>query len=79
MQTKAIPRAEYRIFSGSRDIGFITSGTRSPSLGRGIAMAYINSGAAKLGDVVEVDIRGRREPAEVVKRKFYTKQLIEHG
>jgi aminomethyltransferase len=52
-------------------IGSITSGTFSPTLDRPIAMALVESGKSSLGTAVEIDIRGRLEPATIVKLPFY--------
>jgi aminomethyltransferase len=83
---KRVPRDGYAVFAGSSgastggasatqnpgtQIGFVTSGTFSPSLDRPIAMAYLAPEHAKLDTQVTVDIRGRGEPARVVKLPFY--------
>ncbi len=68
VQEKGIPRHGYRVLQGDDDIGEITSGTQSPTLGQGIALAYLNGVDA--GDLVDVDIRGRRQPAKVVSPPF---------
>jgi glycine cleavage system T protein (aminomethyltransferase) len=66
-----IPRAHYPVFSGDRLIGEVTSGTFSPMLQTGIALAYLWPGdVAPLGSAVEVDIRGRRGTATVVRPPF---------
>jgi aminomethyltransferase len=52
-------------------VGEVTSGTWSPSLGEAIALAYVPPTAAKLGTELAVQIRGKSEPAVVVKRPFY--------
>jgi aminomethyltransferase len=49
----------------------VTSGTWSPTLGQAIALAYVPTAAAKLGTALAVEIRGKAEPAVVVKRPFY--------
>ena len=51
----------------------LTSGTFSPSLRLGIGMAYLPLHLANPGVVLEVDVRGRALPVEVVKRPFYRK------
>lgn len=66
---RAIPRPEMAVFVGETKIGEITSGTFSPTLGAGIALALLDR-SVSLGDVVEVAVRGRREPFEVVKPPF---------
>jgi aminomethyltransferase len=70
---KRVAREGATVVVGGREVGKVTSGTFSPTLDRPIAMAYIESGAAKIGQSVEVDIRGRREPAAVVSLPFYKK------
>lgn len=58
----------------NRAIGSITSGTFSPSLQYPIAMGYINRELAIEGNSVEIDIRGSKANAEIVKMPFYTKE-----
>ncbi len=69
MEGRAIPRQGYPVFKGDERIGEVTSGTQSPTLGAGIAMALVASGKVALGDKVDLEIRGRREPALVVDRR----------
>jgi aminomethyltransferase len=59
------------VFSGSDQVGTVTSGTFSPTLGAGIALALVDRRVG-LGDRVAVEIRGREEPFEVVKPPFVT-------
>jgi aminomethyltransferase len=54
-------------------LGTLTSGTLSPSLGLGIGLAYLPVGAAKIGNEVAIDVRGRKVPARIVKKPFYKK------
>ena len=65
------PRPHYPVIIGGEQVGEVCSGTQSPSLGIGIGMAYLPVEFSKLGTAVEIDIRGRRFPAEVVKKPFY--------
>jgi aminomethyltransferase len=70
-ERRHIPRAHYPVFRGDRVIGEVTSGTFSPLLQTGIALAYLwPADVASIGDEVEVDIRGRRGVAEVVRLPF---------
>jgi len=57
-----------------REIGRITSGQPSPTLGYPIALAYIEPDLAGTGTVVQVDLRGKLEPFEVVDLPFYKRQ-----
>ncbi|MGJ8676993.1 MAG: glycine cleavage system aminomethyltransferase GcvT [Akkermansiaceae bacterium] len=68
----APPRAHYEVFSkdGER-LSELTSGVLSPTLREGIAMAYLPVAYAKLGTLVDVEVRGRRFEAKVVKKPFY--------
>ncbi len=72
----APPREQYKIFSSDgtgREIGEVTSGTQSPSLGCGIGLGYVESAHAKSGAGIEIEIRNRRFPAQVVKRPIFQK------
>ena len=68
----APPRAHYAVCApGGEAIGELSSGVLSPSLGRGIGMAYLPPDFWKPGAAVEIDVRGRRFAAQVVKKPFY--------
>jgi aminomethyltransferase len=54
--------------------GVVTSGTLSPCLDQGIGMAYVPRDAAEPGTQLEVDVRGKRRPAEVRTRPLYDKE-----
>jgi len=65
------PRAHYAVQQDGKPVGELCSGGVSPSLGSGIAMAYLPPALATVGTRLEIDIRGRLWPAEVVKKPFY--------
>jgi aminomethyltransferase len=70
-ERRHIPRAHYPVFVGDQLVGEVTSGTFSPELGTGIALAYVWPGdVVELGQKVDVDIRGRRGVATVVRPPF---------
>jgi aminomethyltransferase len=71
MQGREIARAGYGVFADGKEIGTITSGTHSPTLTAAIALAYVPLAYAATGTPLEVKIRGKLYPAEVVKRPFY--------
>jgi aminomethyltransferase len=68
----APPRSHYPVISEEGELlGELASGVLSPSLGVGIALAYLPIRHTKPGSRVQIDVRGRRFPAEVVKKPFY--------
>jgi aminomethyltransferase len=71
LQGRAIARHGYPVLHGGAVVGEITSGSWSPTLAEPIALAYVPAALAKLGTELAVQIRGREEPAVVVKRPFY--------
>lgn len=76
---KRVPRDGYAVFSRQGDgqqIGFVTSGTFSPTLDLPIAMGYVAPAYAKPGTQMTIDIRGRLEPARVVKLPFYRRGQV---
>lgn len=66
---RGIPRQGMKVFRGGHEIGFVTSGTFSPSLKSGIALALLDP-TVTVGEQVEIEIRGRISQAEVVKLPF---------
>jgi aminomethyltransferase len=74
MESKRIPRQGFEVFHEGKKVGVVTSGTWSPVLEKGIAMAYLPAELRQEGTGVEIDIRGRREKAAVVKLPFYRRK-----
>ncbi|MGW5786140.1 glycine cleavage system aminomethyltransferase GcvT [Streptomyces sp. NPDC003757] len=72
---RRVPRAGYQVVADGEVIGEVTSGAPSPTLGRPIAMAYVDPAHAAPGTAgVGVDIRGSHEPYEVVALPFYKRR-----
>ena len=71
MRTRRVPRHGFGVLHDGRPAGTVTSGAPSPTLGKPIAMAYLDPEMAGAGGEVAVDIRGRAEPADLVKLPFY--------
>ncbi|OWA36585.1 glycine cleavage system protein T [Saccharibacillus sp. O16] len=71
MIDRGIARSHYPVFAGDRQIGEVTTGTQSPTLKRNLALALIEAEYAPLGTQIEVEIRGKKLKAEVVKAPFY--------
>jgi aminomethyltransferase len=71
MGDRNFPRHGYPVFFEGQPSGVVCSGTMSPTLGIPIGTAYLPAHAAKEGTTFEVEIRGKRVPATVVKPPFY--------
>jgi aminomethyltransferase len=68
-----IPRQGNPILDGQKQVGEVTSGTLSPCLETGIGMGYLRGEVAEPGTPVEIDVRGRRRPAEIRTAPLYSK------
>jgi aminomethyltransferase len=66
-----IARDGMAVFANGEEVGRITSGTKSPSTGKAVALAYVRPDLTKAGTKLEVDVRGKRAEAEVVAGPFY--------
>jgi len=71
LEGKAIPRHGYKIFNETEEIGVITSGMFSPVLQKPIGLGYVTLENSKIGSAINIDIRGRKLSAKVVKTPFY--------
>lgn len=63
-------RPHYAVWAGGALVSETCSGALSPTLGHGIAMAYLPAAVAKIGTEVEIEVRGKRYKASVVKKPF---------
>lgn len=73
LKEMAIPRQGYQIYQDDEEIGFVTTGYLSITLGKPIAMAMIKQAYAKLGTEVTVQIRKKQVPGFVRDKKFLQK------
>lgn len=71
MTDRGIARSGYDVWRGGSRQGTVTSGTRTPFLGKAIGMAYLPVEYTEPGTEIEVDVRGRRARARVVPLPFY--------
>ena len=69
---RGFPRPGYEVLADGRPVGAVTSGTVSPSLGVGIALAWVPSQLARPGTKLAISVRGKPVQAEVVRPPFYT-------
>ena len=76
---KTFPRQGYNVFHEDRQVDVVRSGTVSPSLGTAIGTTYLPAMAAKAGNKFQVEIRGERVEAEVVKMPFYKQGSVKKG
>jgi glycine cleavage system T protein (aminomethyltransferase) len=74
--TEKIPRHGFTVTSPSMEpVGSVTSGTFSPILKKGIAIAYVQPLYSKLGDDVDVIVRDSPAPGKITKPPFYDEKL----
>jgi aminomethyltransferase len=71
MEGRHIARHDYPVLHEGSPVGQVTSGTLSPTLNYPIALAYVPASLAKVGQSLDVEVRGQARPASVVKRPFY--------
>lgn len=74
MIDKGIPRHGYGVYSGEEEIGFVTSGTQSPTLNKNIGLALVKAEAAIEGTELYVQVRKRKLKAVVVNTPFYKRE-----
>ena len=76
MLSKSIPRRSCLLYVGEKKVGYVTSGTMSPSIGKGIGLGYVDIKYTTIDQILIVDIRGRKKEAVIVKPPFYKEGSI---
>ncbi|HEY7119884.1 MAG TPA: glycine cleavage system aminomethyltransferase GcvT [Tepidisphaeraceae bacterium] len=71
LEGKRIARQGTPVTKDGQVVGEVTSGTLSPTLGKSIAMAYVDASHAAEGSQLSVDLKGTLNPAKTVKLPFY--------
>ena len=66
-----VPRHGYELYDGARKLGSIASGTASATLGKNIGTGFVPPTHAAVGTRFEMDVRGSRQPVQVVAGPFY--------
>ncbi len=74
MTGRGIAREGSPVYSGDKEVGWVTSGTQLPTVGYAGAMAIIDEDCRPLGTQLSVDVRGRKIEAEVIKAPFYKRE-----
>ncbi len=74
MLGRGIPRNQYEVHSDGKKIGYVTTGSYSPTLKKNIGLALVDVEYAKEKTPIEIVIRNKNVKAEVVKKPFYTKK-----
>ncbi|MFJ6538775.1 glycine cleavage system aminomethyltransferase GcvT [Paenarthrobacter sp. NPDC091711] len=67
-------RGHYPVLKNGAVVGEVTSGQPSPTLGYPVALAYVDVEHSELGTALDIDLRGKAEPFEVVALPFYKRQ-----
>lgn len=73
MKDRGIPRHGYKVQVNDEEIGFVTTGYKSPSLNKNIGLALVKAEYANLGKEIEIIIRNKGVKAEIIDKKFYKK------
>lgn len=73
MIDRGIARSHYEVFADGKNIGFVTTGTHSPTLKKNIGLALIDSAYAIEGNEIEIAIRNKNLKARIIKKPFYNK------
>lgn len=76
MIDRGVPRTGYDIQVKGERIGFVTSGSFSPTLGKNLGMALVDTAYSETGTEVEIVIRNRALKARIVQLPFYSKKYI---
>jgi len=74
MLDRGIPRSHYKVLKDGQEIGFVTSGSFAPTLGKNIGLALIKSEYAQVGSNIEIQVRTRSLKAQIIKTPFYKKE-----
>ena len=78
MEERGIPRPNYEVFYNNKKIGFVTSGTQSLKLNKGIGLAYIENSFYKLGQQINIHIRNKPVKAIIITPPFISDTSLYH-
>lgn len=74
MVERGIPRSHYEVYADGKKIGYVTTGSYSPTLKKNIGLALIDAEYTKEGTDIEISIRNKNIKAKIIKKPFYTKK-----
>lgn len=74
MLERGIARGEYPVLVDGKVIGKVTTGTYAPTVDKNLGLALIEAGYAKVGQKIEVEIRGKGVAAQVIAKPFYKRE-----
>ena len=74
MQDRGIPREDCEIELNSEKIGYVTSGTHSPTINKSIAIGIINKQFDNVNNTVKIKIREKNLEANIIKLPFYRRR-----
>ncbi len=74
MTERGIPRSHYQVYADGKKIGYVTTGSLSPTLNKNIGLALLDIDYTKEGTEIEVEIRNKKVKAKIIKKPFYTKK-----
>lgn len=74
MLGRGIARSHYKIVKNGQEIGEVTSGAPSPTLGKNIGLGYVAIEHATIGTEIDILVRGEPVPAKIVPTPFYKRK-----
>lgn len=74
MLERGIARGEYPVLADGKVIGKVTTGTYAPTVDKNLGLALIEAGYAKVGQKIEIEIRGKGVAAQVIAKPFYKRE-----
>ena len=70
VEDRMVARHGQEVYSGDKKIGYVASGSPSPMLNKNIGLAYVETSYGKVGSVIDIDVRGKKIKATIVKTPF---------
>ena len=70
---KRVPRQGLKLYRGDQEVGYVVSGSVSPTIETNIGTAYVTLGNEEVGTELELDLRGKRQPCVVAPQPFYSR------